>query len=92
MKKNILIPILFGLVIFLSSCSKSVLFGSENCIARIEKVSASLEAYMEEPSVANCRNYVEALRSYLKSDACFGNIYFKEYQEALAELEDDECK
>ena len=92
MKKNILIAILLCLVTLSSSCRKAVLFGSENCINRIEKVNTSLQEYVADPSVANCKKYVDALRSYLKSDACFGNIYFTEYQKALAELEEDECK
>ena len=81
----------FCVAILFSSCRKTILGETENCMENIEKINVSLQTYMADPSVANCKNYVNALRSYLNANACFGNIFFEEYKEALKELEDDEC-
>jgi hypothetical protein len=92
MKKNFLITALLSLFILFSGCRKSALLGTENCLENIEKINTTLQNYLENPTAKNCKNYVEALRSYLKSERCFGNIFFAEYQKTFKELEADECK
>ena len=74
-----------------TSCRKSVEDDPGDCMVHIEKVNTSLNDYINDPSVENCKAYLNAIRSYIKSNACFGNIFFDEYQRALKELEDDEC-
>ena len=78
--------------IFFTSCRKAAILGSDNCLDRIENVSEALNAYIENPTVDHCKEYVDALRKYINAGACYGNIYFEEYKKSLKELEDDECK
>jgi len=87
--------IIYGLLIvsvFFGGCRKAAVVGTDGCLSRIEKVSESLSAYLENPTVDNCKDYVDALRKYVNAGACFGNIYFEDYKKELNELEDDECK
>ena len=92
MKKKNLIQILFCFLILSSGCRKSAILGTENCLENVEKINGSLQAYASDPSVANCKNYLNALRAYLDSGACFGHIFFEEYRKSLNELEAEECK
>ena len=89
--KSIFFGILF-VSIFFASCRKAAIIGSDTCLDRIEKVSESLNNYLENPTVDNCKDYVDALRKYVNAGACFGKIYFEEYKKSLKELEEDECK
>jgi hypothetical protein len=91
MKKKTLIQALFCFLILFVGCRKSALLGTENCLENVEKINATLQTYISDPSVNNCKNYVNALRSYVESGSCFGNIFFEEYKRSLKELEAEEC-
>lgn len=84
------VVIIFGLSFI--GCRKSDPVGPDGCLGRIEKVSETLNTYIENPTVDNCQAYVDALRKYINTGACFGNVFFAEYEKELKELEDDECK
>lgn len=92
MKKKMSIQVLFCFFILFAGCRKAALLGTENCLDNIEKINTTLETYIEDPSVDNCKNYLNALRAYVDSGACFGNIFFEEYRKNLKELEAEECK
>lgn len=91
MKVKSLISGILLVALFFVSCRKAAIVGNDNCIDRIQKVSESLNTYVQNPSVDNCKAYVDALRKYVNAGACFGNIYFEEYKKELNELEEDEC-
>ena len=74
------------------SCRKSVFVETENCLSQIEKVSETLNTYVQDPTESNCKAYLDALRFYINSNACFGNVFFEEYRRQLKEAEEDECK
>lgn len=83
----------FILALFFISCSKdSGDDGPGGCIAEAERVSTSLNAYLENPTVDNCKAYVASLRNYLDGNACFGNVYYEAYKEALDDLNESECQ
>ncbi|MCB0669900.1 MAG: hypothetical protein KDC80_28940 [Saprospiraceae bacterium] len=92
MKAKNIVFILFIVSLCFASCRKANPVGSDGCLGRIEKVSETLNAYVENPTVDNCQAYVDALRKYINTGACFGNVFFNEYEKELKELEDDECK
>ncbi len=81
------------LVIFFIGCSKdSSDDGPGGCIAEAEKVTESLNTYLSDPSVDNCKAYIASLRNYLDANACFGNVYYEAYKEALDDLNEQECQ
>jgi hypothetical protein len=92
MKIKYLVPAILLVAIAVTSCRKSVILEPENCLERIEKVSDALNAYVQDPTTGNCKAYLDALKSYINSNACFGNIFFEEYQRALNEAEEEECQ
>ena len=78
--------------ILFSNCRKAAVVGTENCLDRIENVSNAASLYASDPTVDNCKNYLDALKKYFDSDACFGNVFFAQYRQALQELEESECE
>ena len=81
------------LVIFFIGCSKdSSEDGPGGCVAEAEKVTESLNNYVNDPSVENCKAYIASLRNYLDANACFSNLYYESYQKALEDLNDHECQ
>lgn len=79
-------------VITLFGCRKAAVVGSDSCVDRVQKVSETLNAYIQNPTVDNCSAYVDALRKYINTGACFGNAFYKEYEKTLQDLEANECK
>ncbi len=92
MKTKYFIALAFFATVFFTNCRKAALVGPDSCLERIEGVSIAAQNYVADPTVNNCKSYVEALRKYLESNSCFGNIYFEEYRKTLNELEEVECK
>ena len=90
-RKYVILFALFATIIF-SNCRKTALVNTENCLDQIERVSDAATLYASDPTVNNCKNYLDALKKYIDSDACFGNILFEQYRLALQELEDAECE
>lgn len=91
MKRKYIAPLTLVVFLLFISCQKAAFIDNpENCINQIEKVGETLNAYMQDPSVNNCKAYTSALKSYLSADACFGNIFFEAYKRQLEE--EDECK
>ena len=92
MKKEYLFSFALLVFLFFSSCRKTSLIGTDNCLDRIEAISQTAQTYVSDPTVENCKSYLKALRKYIDSKACFGNIFFEEYGQALKELEQAECQ
>ncbi len=82
----------FFTTILFSNCRKAALVSTENCLDQIERVSDAATLYASDPTVNNCKNYLNELKKYIDSEACFGNIFFEQYRLALQELEDSECE
>ena len=61
-----------------------------DCSKAIDLFSTTLTAYSTNPSIENCIKYVEALRTYIKSD-CYGFLDRKTYEKELEDLE-DQCQ
>ena len=92
MRKKLCIPILLMVLsLTFTHCTKDPVNSLDRCLERVEDINTALENYIGDPSVKNCQNYVDAIRKYIKADACFGNIYFKQYREELDRLEKEEC-
>ena len=92
MKKKYVILFAFFLATMFTNCRKAALISTEKCLDRIEGVSEAAQLYASDPTVNNCKKYLDALKKYIDSDACFGNILFDQYGQTLQELEDAECE
>ncbi len=57
-----------------------------DCSNAAEIISESATEYSQDPSVENCRNYIDAIRLYVNSD-CFGVLNSDLYKATLESLE-----
>lgn len=87
---SILLCTLLGLV--MSSCAKEATNEILDCTSYSQEISESLNTYVMDPTVENCKAYLAALRKYLEDGACFSELFHEEYKRELAELEQAECQ
>ncbi|HPG08482.1 MAG TPA: hypothetical protein P5275_08470 [Saprospiraceae bacterium] len=88
MKYFNLFPLIL-LLFLLGSCVKS---NPLNCTKKLEALSQAADRYSQDQSQANCRLYYQALKDYVNSNACAGDIFYKSYQEEFNQsTEDDFC-
>ncbi|MDH3245312.1 MAG: hypothetical protein OEM26_11895 [Saprospiraceae bacterium] len=80
------------LAVALGSCAKEATSEIRDCTSYSQEISETLNAYVADPNVENCKAYLSALRRYLEDGACFSELFHDEYKRELAELEQASCQ
>ena len=77
-------------VLLALSCKKSS--PAVNCETKANAVVDALNAFVETPTKENCLSYVNALKDYVNSNACFDNAFYASYEKQLDEFNEADCE
>ena len=88
MKSWMITVCITGLLSF--SCKKES--PAVTCETKATAVVDALNAYVETPTKENCLSYVNALKDYVNSNACFDNAFYASYKKQLDEFSEADCE
>ena len=87
--KFIRLLIILLIVVVLGGCVKS---NPINCSKRLDALTKAADQYSQDPTKENCKLYYQALKDYINSNACAGDVFYKSYQKEFNQSsEDDFC-
>lgn len=81
---------LLATALFALGCKKSS--PAVNCETKVNAVVDALNTYVETPTKENCVKYVNALKDYVNSNACFNNAVYNAYKQQLDDFNENDCQ